>query len=64
MRPGLGAPREAGRGPHPTAGTFLPLLSLGSSRETLSPQHPRFSNPHCRACGSREQPQVLCAGLG
>ena len=46
------------------AGALLPLLSLGSSRETLFPQSPRFSDPHRWACGSREQPQVLCARLG
>lgn len=59
MRPGPGAPREAGRGPHPLAGAFLLLLSLGFSRETLFPQSPRFCNPHCWACCSRERPQAL-----
>lgn len=32
------------------AGALLPLLSLGSSRETLFPQSPRFSDPYCWAC--------------
>ena len=41
------------------AGAFLLLLSLGSSRETLFPQSPRFCNPHCWACCSWEQPQAL-----
>ena len=56
MRPGPGAPQEAGRGPHPLAGAFLLLLSLGSFQETLLPQSPRFCSPHC--C-SWELPQAL-----